>query len=143
MKDFFLGKLWSTHQRRCWPFCPGKLRQELGFPASGSSTCRGEWCQVWDRSCLRCCLVKVEEKWITCEIVHPAAEVSLPRATGWMKTARRVVANRATSCAPFECPGGLGCQISPLSWVFFSFFGQQKIRVAVLGVPRAVATRAK
>ena len=139
----FLWKLLSTYQRRCWPLRPGKWRQELGFPASGSSTRRGECCQVWDRSCLRCCLVKVEEKWITCEIVHPAAEIPLPPATGWMEAARRVVANRATLSAPFECPGGLGCQISPLSWVFFSFFGQQKIRVAVLGVCRAVATRAK
>ncbi|MCP3875782.1 MAG: hypothetical protein GY699_21840 [Desulfobacteraceae bacterium] len=52
MKDIFLGKLWSTHQGRYWHLRPGKWRQELGFPASGSSTRRGECCQVWDRSCL-------------------------------------------------------------------------------------------
>ena len=58
-----------------------------------------------------------------------------------MKTAGGMVADWATSSAPFEFPGGSGCQRSSLSLVFCFFL--QKIWVAVLRVPRAVATRAK
>ena len=144
MKNIFWGKLLPTHQGRCWRLRPRKWRQELGFPASGSSTRRGECCQVWGRSCLRsCCSDKVEEKWITCEVVHPAAEVPSPPSTGWMKTAGRVVANRATICAPVKCPRGQCSERSSFSVAFFFFFGQQKTWPAILRVVRAVATRAE
>ena len=110
--------IWQLHSP--WGMLPG-LGQELpGGVLFGQS-----WGKVW----------------ITCEVVHPAAELPPPPPTGWVKAAGGVVANRATMSAPVENPGGLGIQRSSFPVAFF--FGQQKIRPAVLRVLRAVATRAE
>ena len=89
----------------------------------------------------RCCyLDKVEEKWITCEVVHPAAEVPPLPSTCWVKAAGGMFANWAMTSAPTEYPWWQGCQRS--STIVFSCV-QLETWAAVFKVARAVATRTK